>query len=310
MSDTIEIPISGTVQNNVRVNVRQGSPSTAAPVLRKFDPGTTIQVAALAVGESVNGNAHWYRISADTYIWAGACSDLQQNPTTTPAQPLAGPPDRSARLNQVPLVIDISHGDGVISFQDAKNAGLVGVIHKATTGATGKDDAHAARRDEARKAGLLWGAYHWGTAAAVGDQVENFISWTKADQDKNMLVALDFEPTPGNQMTIDGARAFCEQIYTRLGRRPVIYSGDTMKAALGSAKDPFFSDHRLWLAQYGASPTVQSSWDTFWLWQYTDGDSGPPGCRAVTGIAGDSKGRLDCDYFDGDAATLASQWAS
>jgi len=310
MSDTVEIPISGTVQNNVRVNVRQGSPSTAAPILRKLDPGTTIQVAALAVGESVNGNAHWYRISANTYIWAGACGELQQGAAITAAQPVAGLPSRSSRLNQIPLVIDISHGDGVTSFQDAKNAGLVGVIHKATTGATGQDDAHAARRKDALKAGLLWGAYHWGTAAPVADQVKNFISWTGADKDESMLVALDFEATPGNQMTIDDAREFCQQIYTTLGRRPVIYSGDTLKSALGSAKDPFFSDHRLWLAQYDSNPSVQSSWDSFWLWQYTDGDSGPPSCRAVTGVTGDSKGRLDCDYFEGDAATLASQWAS
>ena len=61
----------------------------------------------------------------------------------------------------------MSHGDGVTSFADARNSGLLGVIHKATTGATGRDDAYKARRLLARKAGLLWGAYHWGIAAPV-----------------------------------------------------------------------------------------------------------------------------------------------
>ncbi|KPU61073.1 glycosyl hydrolases 25 family protein [Pseudomonas fluorescens] len=308
MSDIVEVPVSGNVKTNVLVNVRQGLPSTAAPLLRKLGAGTKVQVFALVVGDSIQGNAHWFRISDNTYIWAGGCSELLQSTATPQAEPIANSQGRHARLSQVPLVIDISHGDGVDSFQNAKNSGLVGVIHKATTGETGKDDAYTRRRDSAVAAGLLWGAYHWGTAASVQNQVKNFMDWAKPNE--TTLVALDFESTLDNQMTLDGAREFCEQIYTRLGRRPVIYSGDTLKSALGSVVDTFFSEHRLWLAQYGNNPRVQNSWDTFWLWQYTDGDSGPPSCRTVTGITGDSKKRLDCNYFEGDAATLASQWAS
>ncbi|MCL6309714.1 glycoside hydrolase family 25 protein [Pseudomonas syringae] len=212
------------------------------------------------------------------------------------------------RIQHTPLVIDLSHDDGVGSFVQSKSAGLVGVIHKATTGATGRDDMYAGRRQQALAAGLLWGAYHWGTSADAKEQADNFMAWAKPDA--NTLIALDLEATPGNQMTLAIAKQFCQVLFDRLGRRPVIYSGDTLKDDLGTSVDPFFTQHRLWLAQYGASPKVQCSWDNFWLWQYTDGDEGPSGCRAVPGILGDSKKRIDCNYFAGDAATLAAQWAS
>ena len=181
------------------------------------------------------------------------------------------------------------------------------MIHKATTGAVGADDAYARRRPLATQAGLLWGAYHWGTAAPASDQVDNFLR--VADPDSNTLVALDFERTAGDQMTIDGAREFLGLISEKLGRKAVLYSGNVAKSDLGSKRDSFFGGHRLWLAEYGPDPRLQESWNSYWLWQYTDGESGP-GMKTVGGIPGDSKGRLDCNYFAGSAAELAQQWSS
>jgi GH25 family lysozyme M1 (1,4-beta-N-acetylmuramidase) len=206
-----------------------------------------------------------------------------------------------------PLVVDISHGDGVRSFANAKGAGLVGVIHKATTGATGRDDAYRGRRQIATGANLLWGAYHWGTNADVHAQVENFLSW--AEPVSNTLVALDYESTPGNQMTVDQMQEFLSLLGEKLGRKPVLYGGGLLKGALGSRKDQFLGSHRLWLAQYGDHPAVQPSWSNFWLWQYTDGEDGPD-MKTVTGIAGDRRGRLDCDHYPGSPERLAAEWAS
>jgi lysozyme len=206
-----------------------------------------------------------------------------------------------------PLVVDIYHGDRVDSFQAAKAAGLRGVIHKATTGATGRDDAYKDRRSLAAAAGLLWGAYHWGTHANVANQVRNFMSW--ADPDDNTLVALDYEETKNNQMTIEQAKEFLELLGEKLGRKPVIYSGSLLKKDLGRERDEFFGSHRLWLAQFGENPVVQASWSNFWLWQYTDGKDGPDK-KTVPGIPGNSQGHLDCDHFLGSADMLAAQWAS
>jgi lysozyme len=303
MGQAVELPISGQATASVRVNLRQGAPSIQSPVLRKLSAGMTIPVVALVVGDAVQGNAHWYRTSDDTYAWVGAFSAIESVDTAAPPVPT---PEPGLNLNKVPLVVDIYHGDGVISFDQAYAAGLRGVIHKATTGATGTDDAYATRRGLATRAGLLWGAFHWGTAALVTDQVENFLQWAKPDKDT--LVALDFERDDGNQMTLDGAREFLGLISDKLNRKAVLYSGDTVKTALGKKNDPFFGSHRLWLAQYGSSPSVQRSWKNYWLWQYTDGSLGP-GRKAVPGLSGDRMHRLDCDFFPGTGGDLQAQWA-
>ena len=48
-----EIAVSGTVPVTARLNVRLGSPSRLAPVIRKQDGGTELQVAAIAAGDEV-----------------------------------------------------------------------------------------------------------------------------------------------------------------------------------------------------------------------------------------------------------------
>jgi lysozyme len=306
MGQAVELPISGEITANVKVNLRQGAPSVQSPVLRKLGAGMTIPVVALVVGDSVQGNAHWYKTSDGTFAWAGAFSAIETIDSTVPLAPVPTPEPASG-LNQVPLVVDIYHGDGVVSFDQAFSAGLRGVIHKATTGATGTDDAYATRRGLAIRAGLLWGAFHWGTAAPVSDQVDNFLK--RADPDRDTLLALDYERDVGNQMTLDGAREFLGLINEKVGRKAILYSGDVAKTALGKKNDPFFGSHRLWLAQYGNSPAVQKSWKSFWLWQYTDGNVGP-GRKTVPGIPGNRANQLDCDHFAGSAEDLKAQWAS
>ncbi len=206
-------------------------------------------------------------------------------------------------------VVDIYNGDNVTSFQQAANAGLWGVIHKATTGATGHDSVYAARRPQALAARLLWGAYHWGTAADVDDQVNNFLNI--AQPDENTLVALDFEETQGNQMTLAMAKDFLTKIQQRLGRKAVLYGGGLLKSSLGNTVDPFFGSHRLWLAHYNKNPVCQASWSDYWLWQYTD-KKGNPDLQpsSIAGIPGNTAGDLDCDSYDGDRQQLTAEWAS
>jgi GH25 family lysozyme M1 (1,4-beta-N-acetylmuramidase) len=204
-------------------------------------------------------------------------------------------------------VVDIYHGDKVTSFPKAVEAGIWGIIHKATTGATGRDDKYSSRRKDATNAGLLWGAYHWGTKADVTAQVHNFLEYANPDQ--STLVALDFERTGDNTMTLDHAREFLKLIAVKLNRKAVIYSGDLVKTGLGDNKDPFFGSHRLWLAHYNAQPKAQKSWEKYWLWQYADRTSGLQP-NTVPGIPGDAEGNLDCNAFDGTREQLKAAWAS
>jgi lysozyme len=311
MTNSTTIPLNGQVRLTARANLRAGAASRIAPVIRKLEAGTPLHVIALAVGEEVQGNAHWFLTDGNAFVWSGACGPFETlapgQSAPPPVTPAPGSPPAPASGQAVPLVVDIYHGDRVDSFTTARNAGVLGIIHKATTGGTGSDDAYARRRQQALDAGMLWGAYHWGTAAPIDRQVDNFLN--HAEPDATTLVALDFERDVGNQMTLQGARDFLAEIQSRLGRRAVLYSGSTIKGALGHTADPFFGAHRLWLAQYGPNAVVQPSWEGYWLWQYTDGTAGP-GPRQAPGIPGNARGDLDCNRFHGTADQLAAEWAS
>jgi lysozyme len=204
------------------------------------------------------------------------------------------------------MVVDIYHGDRVTSFAQAKQAGICGIIHKASQGAGIVDPRYAARRQRALKAGLLWGAYHFGTHDHVDDQVVNFL--TAAAPDDSTLVALDFEPNGQDTMALDQARRFLAAVENQLGRKAVLYSGNLIKEQLGATVDPFFGSHRLWLAEYGPVPRVQASWSTPWLWQYS-GDGIGPDPKTVTGIPG-AGGCLDCNSYARSSAQLEAEWAS
>ena len=200
------------------------------------------------------------------------------------------------------LVIDISHFNaGPLDFVAAKNAGVAGVIHKATQGSGFRDPAYGAHKTAAVKAGLLWGAYHFGTGANVDAQLSLFLGATGIDN--TMLYALDFEENPGNTMSLAQARDFIQKLDTRLGRKAVIYGGNLLKTGLGGSKDAFFGQHRLWWAQYNNTADVPPTWNQFWLWQFTDGHHGPSP-HEVAGI-----GVCDIDNFGGTPAQLQAQWA-
>lgn len=310
-----QILISGQVVTTSKVNLRQGAATTDAPVLRKVPAGTTLNVHAIVAGLSVDGNPLWYKTDENAFVWAGGCGPLTPTgtsaaptplptPTPVPVAPAAPrtPIATSAEAPRIPVVIDIYHGNAVDSFAQARAAGVLGIIHKATTGQTGKDKAYTDRRRDAEAAGLLWGAYHWGTNAPVAAQVDNFLM--KAQPDENTLVALDYELDAKFQMSFDQAREFLERIHEKLGRRAVLYSGHLIKEKLGDRVDPFFGAHRLWLAEYNPTAKVQKSWSSYWLWQYAEKAS------TVPGIPGNTAGSIDYNHFNGTEDQLRAEWAS
>src|SRR5437763_758223 len=136
----------------------------------------------------------------------------------------------------IDAVIDIYHGE-TINFTQVSGAGIVGIIHKATQGATITDDRYADRHERARDLGFLWGAYHFGTGDDVAAQAENFLQFAQPARDE--LIAVDFEPNPdGTTMTLDQLEQFITNIHDALGRYPVVYGGSLLRDNLGSAQNP------------------------------------------------------------------------
>jgi lysozyme len=201
------------------------------------------------------------------------------------------------------VVIDVSHHNAHVNFELVKGDGITGVIHKATQGQSGTDPTYEENRARAQEAGLLWGAYHFGTGSDGLKQAENFLD-VVGDVNDTLLV-LDFEPNPaGPSMTLEEARAFVTHVQQTTGRFPGFYSGHYIKQLLGSGSDPILSQCWLWLAQYGPTPVVPANWETWTMWQYTDGAVGPLP-HTVNGI-----GRCDREKFNGSADNLRRLWLS
>lgn len=200
-------------------------------------------------------------------------------------------------------VIDLSHWDTVTSWPEVKAAGIVGVIHKATESTTYVDPNYVSRKSEALAAGLLWGAYHFAHSGNIAAQVNAFLGVTGIDH--TMLYALDWEDTAAGTMTAAEAQEFINYVEAVIGiNLMVIYSGNTLKEQLGSATNGFFGRRRLWLADWASTPVPQASWTAPWLWQYSDGVSGPAPLNCP-GIAD----ACDTSSWAGTDAELIAQWA-
>lgn len=215
-----------------------------------------------------------------------------------------------------PKVIDISHYEGIVGasptpsfkpFDQLKQAGIIGVIHKATQGVNAQDPTYVLRRHWAQEQGLLWGAYHFNTGEPVEQQVHNFLQ--HALPDENTLMALDFEDNSMSEMSIEQAAEFLLRLGARLGRQPVIYGGNRLKELLPGASaevKAIITSHRLWLAEYSRTPKLPPGFGAYWLWQFTGDGEGPaphvvPGIRAESGI--------DINSWPGEDEELIAQWA-
>jgi lysozyme len=199
------------------------------------------------------------------------------------------------------VVIDISHHNGNVNLAKAKADGILGVIQKATQGQSFTDPTYQRNRQKAKDAGLLWGAYHFGTGSDGLKQAQHLLD--VVGDDPGTLLVLDFEPNPtGPSMDLEEARAFVTHINEETGRFPGFYSGHYIKQLLGTNTDPILAECWFWLAQYGPTPVVPRNWKTWTMWQYTDGALGPKPHK-VKGI-----GRCDRDKFNGSEAQLRTFW--
>ncbi|WP_413989794.1 GH25 family lysozyme [Labrys okinawensis] len=225
----------------------------------------------------------------------------------TPAPNLGGQtPVPAAEAHFSPLVVDISHHVERIDFSAVAEAGVIGVIAKATQGTNYTDPTYAVRRGLAKAAGLLWGAYHFCENGNVSDQVQHFL--TQAAPGPNTLLVVDFEKNPQdptNSMSLPDMVAFLGQLEDKTKRKPVIYGGAYLKEALGAQPNAALSGYRLWWAEYGPTPKYPGLWPNYWLWQYTDGKSGPQP-RSIAGITEP----CDLNYYSGAADDLRKEWIS
>ncbi|HYE00445.1 MAG TPA: glycoside hydrolase family 25 protein [Alphaproteobacteria bacterium] len=201
-------------------------------------------------------------------------------------------------------IIDLSHNNANPDFKQIAGAGILGVFHKASQGAGYADPTYAARRAAAKAAGLLWGAYHFGTGEDPEAQAKKFLSVTGTPADE--LLVLDFEPdtTPGQTtMSLAQAEAFVQYIQKATNRWPGVYSGSLAKQDLGSSTKSPLGNCWFWLSEYGPKAIVPPLWKDWTFWQYTDGTVNAAPADAVPGV-----GKCDRERFNGTADQLRAFW--
>ena len=222
-------------------------------------------------------------------------------------------------------VVNLSHYDTMRpDFARMKSEGIVGVIHEASYPRFERDAYYAVRQNDAARAGLLWGAYHYGNGNDPVRQADHFlrvvsIAWEQAapaTRPAGVLLVLDFEKNghyPGGTMRLDQAVTFVERIRERTGKYPGIYSGEYhLRQILNSPRTTatqkrVLANCWLWLANYGAEPQPTSPWNRWHLWQYC----GDGKCRLPRGAYPKSIAniiRAERNIFPGNLVALEAFW--
>lgn len=195
-----------------------------------------------------------------------------------------------------PAFIDLSHHNVIPdSLRPAAEAGILGVIHKATEGTSFVDDKMSARHHLASDAGLLWGLYHFVRPGEIEEQARHFIRTFRDDCDYNTLACLDWEDSG---VSIQDALLWLQIVEDDLKCAPVVYSGHVLKEALASGPAPEIVGYRLWLAQYADRPDLPPGYTDLWAWQYTD-------VGEVPGILPPT----DLNAFNGTVEELRESWS-
>jgi lysozyme len=210
-----------------------------------------------------------------------------------------------------PGAVDLSHWNAIIgdsysaalaSLERTKEAGIVGLVHKATEGTTYTDDKLKARCDLCRDAGLLFGTYHFLRSGNMGDQVafyyDQVMSVQKLEGEASKwLWCCDYEDP---NIPLSDVADFMEQLDAVIGLdiHPVLYTGFALKDKIKAGQDASrLIKYSLWLAHYASAPTLPEGWDKYFLWQYSDKAS-VPGIVAPT----------DVNAYDGTVEELIADW--
>jgi lysozyme len=229
-----------------------------------------------------------------------ACSAFAQSPEFS--EPWQNP--------KIAIAIDPFEGNDINWDELATDTRVVAIIHRATIGDR-VDRKYAERRDEARKRGYKWGAYHFGKPGDPIKQADFFLATVKPGKDD--LIALDLESTDAKDMSLDEARVFIKRIKEKTGRYPLIYANNEVAKAISQqyGADDVFAKTRLWYARFKRNVTdfPPGTWKTYTLWQFSSEQNCSPAKRSaclytVPGTEYD----MDIDVYNGTIEELRSRW--
>ena len=191
--------------------------------------------------------------------------------------------------------IDVSHWQGSIDWNKVKNAKYEFAFIKCSEGISWVDPKFKQNQDQARKAGVLCGFYHFANQNDPIKEAEWFMK-SVGELQSGELLALDAE----TGQSPDWCKKFLDRVSELAGFKPLLY------APVGNGGDwskVYNANYGLWIARYASSkvyipyylspaPKI-AVWPFYAIWQYSSKGS-------VSGIAGN----VDVNYSKMDLATL------
>ncbi|MDE6207331.1 MAG: hypothetical protein K2M55_05940 [Muribaculaceae bacterium] len=165
-------------------------------------------------------------------------------------------------------------------------------IAKSTEGVTILDPTFERNFREAKRCGIIRGAYHFlSVNSPVEKQVEYFIKNTPLEKG-DLPPVLDLEINKNTMKkqhakVCSMAKKWLQLVEKHYGVKPIIYTYNNYY--IDYMKGHGFDDYDFWIARYGAEPSARH-WE---IWQYTD-----------KGHANGVNHAVDIDLFRGDYKAL------
>ena len=190
--------------------------------------------------------------------------------------------------------IDVSYYQETIDWPRVRRAGIQFAFIRLSDGAQLRDAKFATNWAEARRAGIVRGAYQFFRPdQSVVAQADLMIAALQNGDPDDLPPAIDIEVDGGLAPTVVAARAqqWIERVRDKLGVEPIVYTGSDLWR--GGGAEPL-GPQPLWIAHYTQiCPTLPAPWTHWRFWQHTDRG-------AVPGI----EGPVDLDLFAGELGEL------
>jgi len=197
--------------------------------------------------------------------------------------------------------IDVSYWQGNINWDSVAQTNMAFAFIRTGDGYF-EDPQFERNWSEARRVGLLRGAYHYFRPNKdIDEQADIMISKLGTLQAGDLPPVIDLEDESmygsySRATVIAKIHQFMDRVEAGTGRRVMIYTGYYWWNDIIGNDGGAFADNPLWIAQYGPTcPKIPDNWPRWTFFQ-----------TASTGRVSGISGNVDLDLFNGTMADLES----
>ena len=167
--------------------------------------------------------------------------------------------------------IDVSHHQGDIDWRTvAKDTNIRFVYIKATEGKTYIDKKYNTNIEQARKAGLLVGSYHYFRMTSTPKEQFEHIKRNIDKNEQDLIPMIDVETSDNKNLNAvrSSLKELIDMVEAHYGKKPLIYG--TMRS-YNTICAPYFNDHLLYIGRYSSTktPEIKGKGNAA-IWQFSE----------------------------------------